>query len=135
MTLRMFQKTSCKFRSLGETLFLVFCNSIIPFSLASIFLAMHIPIYAFIDQYAPKHAVDNIIELYEALGCTSSPSSTAAEVSRQSSSLPENIFLADNCSRKIISLHAHTHTNDNMLPGESFEGFNTALGARAGGPV
>ena len=96
---------------------------------------MHIPIYAFIDQYSAKHAVDNVIELYEALGCVSSPSEGVAGISRQSSTLPANVFLPENCSRRIISLHAHSHTNDNMLPGESFEGFNTALGARAAGPV
>ena len=130
----MFRRTSCKF-SLSVPLSLVRTADSFPLLVVSIFLAMHIPIYAFIDQYSPKHAVDNIIELYEALGCTSTPSSAAAGVSRQSAALPDNIFLPENCARKVISLHAHTHTNDNMLPGESFEGFNTALGARAGGPV
>jgi len=51
---------------------------------------MHIPIAAFIDQYAAKHMVDNVVELYEALGCTRSE---VTEISRQFSSEPANIFL------------------------------------------
>jgi len=43
--------------------------------------------------------------------------------------------MSENCARRVVSVHGHTHTNDNMLPGETFEGFNTALGERSGGPV
>jgi hypothetical protein len=100
-----------------------------------IFLAMHIPIYAFIDMSSSKHSVDNVIELYEALGCVSSSNTTVA-VGRQSASpLPPKVFLPENCARQVVSVGAHTHTNDNMLPGESFDGFNTAQGSNSGGPV
>lgn len=107
---------------------------------SSIFLAMHIPIYAFIDMSSSKHSVDNVVELYEALGCTSVPNATVSEgsaaVSRQSvSPLPPNVFLPENCARQVVSVHAHTHTNDNMLPGENFEGFNLAQGEKSGGPL
>ena len=97
------------------------------------FLAMHIPIVAFIDQNSPKHMVDNVVELYEVLGCQKADISGAATVSRQST--PTNYFPPESCSRQVVNVGAHTHTNDNMLPGENFEGFNTALGDRSGGPI
>jgi len=37
------------------------------------------------------------------------------------------IFHPENCERKIVTLHAHTHTNDNIQPGEAFEGWLTKL--------
>lgn len=69
-----------------------------------IFLHMHIPIVSFVDQFLPKHNVDNVQDLYETLGC-----------------------VAGTCERTIVSNHAHTHTNDNMLPGEFFEGFGSVF--------
>ncbi|KAL7562883.1 hypothetical protein ACA910_000259 [Epithemia clementina (nom. ined.)] len=89
-----------------------------------IFFHVHIPIVSFIDQDLPKHMVDNVIELYETLGCVQSE---------------DGVFHPQNCSRTVVAFGAHTHTNDNMLPGEHFAGFSTALNTenvtRAGGPL
>lgn len=94
---------------------------------------MHIPIIDFIDQEAPKHMLDNVIELYEALGCVSTSANATVTVSR--ASMNGNVFLPENCARPVVAIGGHTHTNDNMLAGENFDGFNTALGARSGGPL
>ena len=77
-----------------------------------VFLHLHIPIHSFIDQNLIKHMVDNTVDLYEAVGC-----SRGADGS----------FSAENCERRIVSASAHTHTVENMLPGEVFEGFLTTL--------
>lgn len=77
-----------------------------------IHLHMHIPIHSFIDQNLVKHSVANVVELYETLGCHRSS---------------DGMFYAHDCERKIVSSHAHTHTAENIRPGEDFEGWSTAL--------
>lgn len=79
-----------------------------------IHLHMHIPIVSFIDQNSAKHAVGNVVELYEILGCHRSD---------------DGYFYPEDCERKIVSSHAHTHTIENIRPGENFEGWKTALDA------
>ena len=77
-----------------------------------IFLQFHIPIHSFIDMNLVKHSIDNTVELYEALGCVRSAN---------------GLFLPQDCERKVVSLSGHTHTTENMYPGEDFEGWRVAL--------
>jgi len=91
-----------------------------------LFVHMHVPIVSFIDQNLVKHNLDNVVDFYEAIGCK-----------RDEETM---IFKPEDCERPVLSTHAHTHTNENILPGESFEGWNVALNAgslenRAPGPV
>lgn len=79
-----------------------------------IHLHFHIPIHSFIDQNLVKHGVANVVELYETLGCHRSK---------------DGYFYPEDCERKIVSSHAHTHTTENIRPGEDFEGWSTALDA------
>lgn len=64
-----------------------------------IVLNHHIPLVSFIDQNSPTHQTDNAKELYELLE-----------------------------GRKVLSLSGHTHTLDNMLPGESYAGWRDTVG-------
>lgn len=79
-----------------------------------IHLHFHIPIHSFIDQNLVKHGMANAVELYEALGCHRAH---------------DGMFYPEDCERKIVSSHAHTHTTENIRPGENFEGWSTALNA------
>lgn len=91
-----------------------------------IFLMMHIPILSYIDMNSVQHALDNAVELWETVGCVRSP---------------DGVFLPEDCERKVIATFGHTHTVENMYPGEDFEGWRVALDAgslpagRAPGPV
>ena len=79
-----------------------------------IHLHFHIPIHSYIDQNLVKHSVANVVELYEILGCKRSD---------------DGYFYPEGCERRIVSSHAHTHTTENIRPGENFEGWSTALDA------
>lgn len=90
-----------------------------------IFLQMHIPIFTFIDQNLAQHGTSNVVELYETLGCSRNE---------------DGHFAPEDCERPVIAIGAHSHTNENMLPGEFYEGFGVTLDAgglsgRAPGPV
>ena len=76
-------------------------------------LNMHIPIYSFIDQNLARQMVDNVVELYEAVGCTRSADGKT--------------FLPEDCERPVLALSGHTHTNEQIRPGETFEGWETTL--------
>ena len=80
---------------------------------------VHIGIINWVDMNASKHQVSNAIELYEALGCHRSD---------------DGIFYPEDCERTVIALGAHSHTNENIRPGDDFEGWRTALGDRSPGP-
>ena len=72
----------------------------------------HIPIYSFIDQNFARQMVDNVVELYEALGCKRAADGT---------------FPPEFCERSLLALSGHTHTNEQIRPGETFEGWNQEL--------
>lgn len=77
---------------------------------------MHIPLQTFIDLNATRHQVDNAQELYDLLGCVA----------------------PGMCARKALALSGHTHTLEQLRPGEVYEGWieNTgALGARSPGAI
>jgi hypothetical protein len=74
-------------------------------------LNMHIPPQVFIDMNASKHQVDNILELYDLLGYG-----------------PSNYP-----RRPALALSGHSHTLEQIRPGESFLGWETALGDRSPG--
>ncbi|MEM9169073.1 MAG: calcineurin-like phosphoesterase family protein [Pseudomonadota bacterium] len=59
-----------------------------------IVFAHHIPFVSFVDQTAAAHQTDNVNALYALVG-----------------------------SRKALSLSGHTHTTENMSPGDVFEGW------------
>ena len=84
-----------------------------------LFIQHHIPTYSFIDQNLVKHSISNVISFYETLGCKRSS---------------DGWFYPEDCKYKIVSLSAHTHTNENILPGEDCEGWRTALGEGGAGP-
>ena len=67
-----------------------------------IVLSAHIPFQTFTDNTAAKHQTDNLAALVEILG-----------------------------DRKALGLSGHTHTTENILTGEYFDGFeqNTGVGA------
>ncbi|TVZ39685.1 calcineurin-like phosphoesterase family protein [Alteromonadaceae bacterium 2753L.S.0a.02] len=67
-----------------------------------IVLNMHIPLVSFVDMGSPKHQTDNTQALYDLLG-----------------------------DRPALALSGHTHTLETFLPGESFKGWNDALGLGA----
>lgn len=73
-------------------------------------LNMHIPIYSFIDQNIARQMVDNVADLYLAVGCKR---------------LSESNF--GDCERPLLALSGHTHTNEQIRPGEVFEGWETTL--------
>ena len=78
-----------------------------------IVLNKHIPIYSFIDQNIARQMVDNQVDLYETLGCSRDEET--------------GFFPPENCERNILALSGHTHTLEQILPGESFEGWETTL--------
>ncbi len=67
-----------------------------------IVLNLHIPIVTFTDMYATKHQTDNAQWLYDLIG-----------------------------DRPAVSLTGHTHTLENFLPGEYYEGWQESLGLGA----
>lgn len=71
-----------------------------------IVLNSHIPIYSFIDHESVQHNIDNAAALYELLGCAPG---------------------GGPCERNVLALSGHTHTLEQIRPGESFEGWNRAL--------
>jgi 3',5'-cyclic AMP phosphodiesterase CpdA len=84
-----------------------------------VILNSHIPIYSFIDQNNALQMVDNVAELYEAVGCQRSADGKT--------------FRPENCERPLLALSGHTHTNEQIRPGETFEGWETVLESRAVG--
>ncbi|MBX2885584.1 MAG: calcineurin-like phosphoesterase family protein [Granulosicoccus sp.] len=68
-----------------------------------IVLVAHIPFVTFTDNDAAKHQTDNLNELYEVIG-----------------------------DRPALGLTGHTHTTENIEPGENFEGWQEHTGT---GPV
>jgi hypothetical protein len=78
-----------------------------------IVLNMHIPIQTYIDSNATQHQVDNALELYDLLGY--GPSGHPI--------------------RPALALSGHTHTVEQLRPGEVFAGWTTALGERAPGAI
>lgn len=75
-------------------------------------VSKHIPIHSFIDQNLARQMVDNVVDLYEALGCRRAEDGT---------------FPPEDCERRLLALSGHTHTNEQIRPGETFEGWNTTL--------
>lgn len=71
----------------------------------------HIPFQTYIDQNATKHQTDNALELYDLLGYGPS-------------GYPQ---------RPALALSGHTHTLEQLRPGELFPGWDTALGDRSPG--
>jgi hypothetical protein len=61
-------------------------------------LNMHIPLVSFVDQEATKHQVDNTVELYQLLE-----------------------------GRKALALSGHTHTLEQLRPGELFAGWQSSF--------
>lgn len=80
-------------------------------------LNSHIPIYSFIDQNLARQMIDNVVELYEAVGCARSDDGKT--------------FLPEDCERPLLALSGHTHTNEQIRPGETFEGWETTLDSGA----
>lgn len=78
-----------------------------------IVLNMHIPLQTFIDSNSTQHQVDNALELYDLLGYGPS----------------------GNPVRPALALSGHTHTMEQLRPGEVFAGWTTALGGRAPGAI
>lgn len=76
-----------------------------------IVLNMHIPPQVFIDMDASKHQVDNIVELYDLLGYGKS----------------------GNPKRPALAFSGHSHTLENIRPGENYSAWDTALGDRSPG--
>lgn len=72
----------------------------------------HMPIISFVDQNIARQMVDNVVELYEVLGCERGD---------------DGIFAPEDCARPLLALSGHTHTNENIRPGESYEGWETTL--------
>lgn len=65
-------------------------------------LNMHIPLVSFVDQTSTKHQTDNTQWLYDLIG-----------------------------NRPAVALSGHTHTLENFLPGEAYQGWQEALGLGA----
>jgi hypothetical protein len=78
-----------------------------------IVLNMHIPLQTFIDSNSTQHQVDNALALYDLLGY--GPSGHPV--------------------RPALALSGHTHTVEQLRPGEVFAGWTTALGERAPGAI
>ena len=70
-----------------------------------IVISYHIPTVSFIDQYAYKHSEDNARRLYEILGYRLRFDGTWRE------------------GRPALALSGHTHTNEQLRPGELYEGW------------
>lgn len=75
-------------------------------------LNMHIPIYSFVDQKMARQMVDNQVQLFEAVGCVRASDGT---------------FPPEKCARPLLALSGHTHTLEQIRPGEAFEGWHTTL--------
>lgn len=69
-----------------------------------IVVSAHIPLVTFTDADEQKHQTDNLPALYDILG-----------------------------DRRVLSLAGHTHTTEQILPGESFEGWQEHAGIEAAG--
>ncbi|MGF1552864.1 MAG: calcineurin-like phosphoesterase C-terminal domain-containing protein, partial [Paracoccaceae bacterium] len=80
-------------------------------------VSSHIPIHSFIDQNIERQMVDNVVELYETLGCVRGE---------------DGVFAPEDCARPLLALSGHTHTNENIRPGEVYEGWETTLDAVLG---
>jgi C terminal of Calcineurin-like phosphoesterase/N terminal of Calcineurin-like phosphoesterase/Calcineurin-like phosphoesterase len=78
-----------------------------------IVLNMHIPLQTYIDMNATQHQVDNALEVYDVLGYGPS----------------------GNPMRPALALSGHTHTLEQIRPGELFAGWTSALGERSPGAV
>ncbi|MEM6648961.1 MAG: calcineurin-like phosphoesterase family protein [Pseudomonadota bacterium] len=61
--------------------------------------AHHIPFVSFVDQAAAPHQTDNVLDLYEMIG-----------------------------ARRALSLSGHTHTIENLAPGDVFDGWEEQVG-------
>jgi hypothetical protein len=72
---------------------------------------VHIPPQVFIDMNASKHQIDNVLQLYDLLGYGPS-------------NYPQ---------RPALALSGHSHTLEQIRPGESYLGWETALGDRSPG--
>jgi hypothetical protein len=72
---------------------------------------VHIPPQVFIDMNASKHQIDNVLALYDLLGYGPS-------------NYPQ---------RPALALSGHSHTLEQIRPGESYLGWETALGDRSPG--
>ncbi len=81
-----------------------------------IVLNMHIPIYAYFDQNFARQMLDNVRELYEILGY---PIANDGD------------DVTAGCERPVLALSGHTHTNEQIRPGESFEGWERTLDSGA----
>ncbi len=85
----------------------------------------HIPIASFIDQNIARQMVDNQVDLYKTLGCEQDSDT--------------GFFPPENCARRVLALSGHTHTLEQIRPGESFEGWETTLTSggiyESGGPA
>ena len=81
-----------------------------------IVLNMHIPIYSFIDQNLANQMMDNAKELYKILGC---PIAADGE------------DVTAGCERPALALSGHTHTVEQIRPGETFEGWDKVLDSGA----
>ncbi|MEM0984919.1 MAG: calcineurin-like phosphoesterase family protein [Pseudomonadota bacterium] len=68
----------------------------------TIVIAHHIPFVSFVDQDAPPHQTDNANALYALLE-----------------------------GRNALSLSGHTHTTENLSPGDQFAGWEDTVGVRA----
>lgn len=64
--------------------------------------AHHIPFVSFVDQTAAAHQTDNATDLYALVA-----------------------------GRKALSLSGHTHTTENLSPGDAFEGWQQAVGVES----
>jgi hypothetical protein len=71
-----------------------------------IVLNSHIPIVSFVDQDTARQMVDNQRTLYEVVGCDVD---------------------AGTCERPLLAFSGHTHTNESLRPGESFQGWAETL--------
>ena len=78
-----------------------------------IVLNMHIPLQTYIDMNASIHQVDNALEVYDLLGYGPS----------------------GNPVRPALALSGHTHTLEQIRPGELFDGWTSALEDRSPGAV
>lgn len=66
-----------------------------------IVLAHHIPFVSFADSSATRHQTDNLVDIHKLVA-----------------------------GRPALSLSGHTHTLENLAPGESFDGWEAATGVR-----
>jgi hypothetical protein len=78
-------------------------------------LNMHIAIHSYQDQdpaFAARQMVDNVVELYQTLGCQRAADGT---------------FPPERCSRPLLAISGHTHTLEQIRPGESYRSWEETL--------